>query len=210
MHTTTRRLQVGDKVRSRTGDLGTVVPLDEWPAHRPSSWTDENTVITHWTSGLVTAGMTGFDFSPFPRDVAEKILTLVELAPTLCQATVMAFDGVDSGELGPCEQPATGTRIGSDGAPFPACDEHAAPQGEPADIGEDDGVHRGSSQPALVQLDRNAAQPDPSSDAAVVRAALTWEDATQNGSLVDVMAAADRLHEAIRTWRAAEKGGASL
>lgn len=45
---------------------------------------------------------------------------------------------------------------------------------------------------------------DPSSDAAVVRAALAWEDACQTGTLDDHQAASDKLHAAVRAWRAAE------
>lgn len=147
MHTTTRRPGVGDKVRSRTGDRGTIVPLSDWPFPHP--YIDEDVAIVRWDDVpdcLSVAGMEGFRFSVFSRSSAEEFLTIVERAPTLCEATVMVFDGVDSGELGPCDAPATGTRTSYNGAPFPACDEHAEPQGGPADIAEDDGVHRASSQ----------------------------------------------------------------
>lgn len=147
MHTTTRRLQVGDKVRQKSGTSGTIVPLSDWPVLHP--YTDEDVAIVRWDDlphGVSVVGMEGFRFSVFSRSSAEEFLTIVEPAPTLCEATVMVFDGVDSGELGPCDAPATGTRTSYNGAPFPACDEHAEPQGEPADIAEDDGVHRASSQ----------------------------------------------------------------
>lgn len=76
------------------------------------------------------------------RRVLDRIdeTELHEALQPRCEATTHVSDGYDGGELGPCDAPATGTALGQHGQWFPVCDDHAEPQGEPADIGEDDGV----------------------------------------------------------------------
>lgn len=75
------------------------------------------------------------------RRVLDRIdeTELHEALQPRCEATTHVSDGYDGGELGPCDAPATGTALGQHGQWFPVCDDHAEPQGEPADIGEDDG-----------------------------------------------------------------------
>jgi hypothetical protein len=138
MSTTTRRLQVGDKVRHVLGDTGTVIPVAEWPHKVPADWTDESMVIVRWDETPGRANLT--QFTPWPRAEAEEYLSLVELEATVA-------DGIAA--VAAAKAPIIAELFGKT----------LAPQGEPADIAEDDGVHRASSQAGLASFVPAVAQP---------------------------------------------------